>query len=503
MAAMMAATFSQAQGVWSGEVTANAWTYGFSSATDGTFNSSSAGLVESISPPPVTDPVTIPFLPVPPSGTTRVMITQNASASSFVLQKATNTLTINSKGTGAIKFSGYNIANASEIASMSFTTTFGRTGTTVPANNVAFLWSMGFKDENGNLYNNSNAVNYSGASNKNLFNALRFLYNSTNQNYAVGYRAAGATAGSTYTTLNGGSLSEDITYKIEVYSNNSAVLKSYVRSGTTYDVASESFHLWITNTTASPNTSVRYGIKPGTVVLYDIPKSVETSSTTGDLNIPVNTALNSFLFQATANTDGYAKMTLTGDLKVAFNATTLPVSLTSFTGEKANNGIRLNWKTASELNNDHFDILRSTNGQTFSTLTSVAGKGTSNQVNTSSYLDNAPESGTNYYKLKQVDKDGTATVSDMVVAVDGGLSATNAFSANLSNNTLNASFDAVATGTASLSLTDLSGRKVFSKSFAATKGSNNISLATPSLNAGIYVVTLFQNGSSKSIKIVK
>ena len=216
----------------------------------------------------------------------------------------------------------------------------------------------------------------------------------------------------------------------------------------------------------------------------------------------VQTSINALSIVLSGSTSGTAETVKISNLQVTYPAATLPVSLTSFTGKKEINGIRLNWKTASELNNDHFDILRSGDGKSFNTLTSVSGNGTSNQVNNYNYLDNAPESGTNYYQLNQVDKDGAATKSN-IIAVSNSLSGQQAFTLDVSGNTLNTSFDAIASGTATIIIHDLSGRSVFSKSVVAQKGSNSVSINLPLFNTGIYVATLTQNGMSKSIKFVK
>ena len=132
------------------------------------------------------------------------------------------------------------------------------------------------------------------------------------------------------------------------------------------------------------------------------------------------------------------------------------------------------------------------------------GKGNSNQLTNYTYLDNSPLVGNNYYKLKQVDRDGAATVSDIVVAVDYKLEEKEFFNVQLLGaNELKAQFNAGKAGSARISLHDLSGRKVFTTTFAAQKGVNNINLQTASLAKGVYVVTLVNDGKTVSIKTVK
>lgn len=92
----------------------------------------------------------------------------------------------------------------------------------------------------------------------------------------------------------------------------------------------------------------------------------------------------------------------------------LPVELTRFTGQPANEGIVLNWSTASEKNNDHFDIERSIDGKNFEKIGIQKGKGTTSAASEYKFLDKHPQKGLNYYRLKQVDFDGTHEYSHIV-----------------------------------------------------------------------------------------
>ena len=92
----------------------------------------------------------------------------------------------------------------------------------------------------------------------------------------------------------------------------------------------------------------------------------------------------------------------------------LPVELVSFKGEKKRNGIQLSWRTATEKNNDGFELLRSSDGQSWESITWVKGNGTSNNVHDYSYLDQTPNAGVNFYQLKQMDFDGEYEMSKSI-----------------------------------------------------------------------------------------
>ena len=92
----------------------------------------------------------------------------------------------------------------------------------------------------------------------------------------------------------------------------------------------------------------------------------------------------------------------------------LPVELTSFTAKATSGKVLLNWATASELNNDYFSIEKSINGTDFFAIGQVNGNGTTLQQQLYAYTDAAPGAGDLYYRLKQVDFDGTFAYSDIV-----------------------------------------------------------------------------------------
>jgi hypothetical protein len=91
----------------------------------------------------------------------------------------------------------------------------------------------------------------------------------------------------------------------------------------------------------------------------------------------------------------------------------LPVELTSFIAAVTDNAVILNWSTASELNNQGFEVERKTEGK-FSTIGFVEGYGTTTEVQNYSFADNNVEAGSYYYRLKQIDFNGSYEYSDIV-----------------------------------------------------------------------------------------
>lgn len=81
----------------------------------------------------------------------------------------------------------------------------------------------------------------------------------------------------------------------------------------------------------------------------------------------------------------------------------LPVELRTFQAYSEQKQVKLYWQTASELNNDYFNIERSSDGKNFETIGKIKGKGTTMTINNYTFSDQNPLNGINYYRLKQVD----------------------------------------------------------------------------------------------------
>lgn len=92
----------------------------------------------------------------------------------------------------------------------------------------------------------------------------------------------------------------------------------------------------------------------------------------------------------------------------------LYVDLISFYGQGIKSTVVLNWATASEINNSHFEVLKSIDGQTFEPIGRVEGAGNSTSIQEYSFQDKQVKA-RQYYKLKQLDFDGQFAYSDVVI----------------------------------------------------------------------------------------
>lgn len=112
-------------------------------------------------------------------------------------------------------------------------------------------------------------------------------------------------------------------------------------------------------------------------------------------------------------TIGSSEILLSQGLLQPDAAYAFPVTLIYFTGKAVDQQNELSWATSEETNNDYFEVERSSNGIIFSMLDRVSGAGNHNVKKTYSMTDASPYPHT-YYRLKQVDYDGTTSYSSII-----------------------------------------------------------------------------------------
>ncbi|MBI5915898.1 MAG: choice-of-anchor D domain-containing protein [Bacteroidetes bacterium] len=178
--------------------------------------------------------------------------------------------------------------------------------------------------------------------------------------------------------------------------------------GTNYD------HLAISGTAtigASSKIHFIFGYAAANGATFDVLTAGTVSGTFSGGNI-------TFANTGAGNVTGVS-VTYPGGNTVRVTVTSpLPVELVSFTGREMENGVLLEWQTASELNNEGFHVERMTgDGGRWTEIGFVAGRGTTSETHDYSFLDEKPLPGTNYYRLRQTDFDGGEELSK-VVSVD-------------------------------------------------------------------------------------
>jgi hypothetical protein len=185
------------------------------------------------------------------------------------------------------------------------------------------------------------------------------------------------------------------------------------------------------------------------------------------------------------------------------NDASLPIVLTRFIANTKNDkSVELAWTTASEYNNNRFEIERSADGNHFEIIGVLAGKMNSREITNYTFLDNKPFAGINYYRLNQIDKNGANTYSDLI--------ATNIKSDLLKFNNhifregqVGFSIESPIAMDATIQFTDINGKEISNINTKLVVGLNTIDLYIPELPDGIYNAILQTSLSRVTYKMKK
>ncbi len=190
----------------------------------------------------------------------------------------------------------------------------------------------------------------------------------------------------------------------------------------------------------------------------------------------------------------------TGVAGVGEGTSPLPVELLAFNAKTVEDNVQLNWATASEVDNDYFQVERSEDGRTFTTIAMITGAGTTNTLQTYEVMDKSPFLGDNFYRLKQVDLDGEFTYSDIVLATVNAEREIKLYPVPVSDR-LSIDYSSTNEEAISLMVTDALGRVVFVKEVDVLKGYNQLSVDFRTIPQGSYFVTI-QSSSDRMIRII-
>lgn len=182
----------------------------------------------------------------------------------------------------------------------------------------------------------------------------------------------------------------------------------------------------------------------------------------------------------------------------------LPVELVAFNATLANGAVLLDWSTATEINNSHFEVQRSNDGIHFETVVSVLGQGNSTQLVRYQAFDNTPLTGVSYYRLKQVDFDGAFEYSPMrAVEVKQTVAAELSLYPVPANEVMNVSFTASEEGEVQLQCYATTGRLVLSEMRIVEEGRNVLPLQVSKLMGGVYVLEIMTQHGTERTTFVK
>lgn len=185
---------------------------------------------------------------------------------------------------------------------------------------------------------------------------------------------------------------------------------------------------------------------------------------------------------------------LTEDSPGEENDATAPVALTDFSGQLVKGEVVLHWNTAQEDGNDFFRVERAVGNGQFNTIGQVDGSGRHNVGQAYQFKDIAPATGENYYRLAQVDLDGTTTYYPAIL-IEVVRATTNVFP-NPTSGTFTVNAKA---GTTQVTLSDGFGRTVMSR---AVTGQGPQQFDLSAMPVGLYFCTLQGKSETRTERIV-
>jgi len=196
-----------------------------------------------------------------------------------------------------------------------------------------------------------------------------------------------------------------------------------------------------------------------------------------------------------------------GSNEVSFTATVnslLPVQLLGFNGQAAGKAINLNWKVGQEINTAYYQLERSENGVDFTALAKInaAALADNGTGKTYGYTDTAPFSGSNYYRLRMVDKDARYTVSAVIKIVMNDKTGISIFPSVVSHTPVFLK-PAVDLKSGTVDVYDLNGRQLQQIRLPALVSAGQTITLTASINVpGNYVLICKSAGNIKAKQII-
>jgi hypothetical protein len=241
--------------------------------------------------------------------------------------------------------------------------------------------------------------------------------------------------------------------------------------------------------------AVTLGVNTDYVLLYRAAQTGNwTELTTATSVVGDRVLFNAFSFV----NDGY----YTIGTKNSVNSP-LPIELLSFEAIRNGSKVDVSWKTISEKNNDYFIVERSKDAVNFETVAMVKGSSNSNSLLEYLEVDFEPLVGISYYRLKQIDNNGTYTYSK-IVSVNYHFDNTgiNVFP-NPSNGDFTINLDGFEKKEVIVIVKDIAGKEFFSKVMIVQENNELIAVDLNGiLSSGVYLVTASSLNTLYSKKII-
>lgn len=180
----------------------------------------------------------------------------------------------------------------------------------------------------------------------------------------------------------------------------------------------------------------------------------------------------------------------------------LPVELVEFSGVSHTEGSLLHWVTESETNNNYFEVLHSRDGVVFQSLAKVESKGNGNTQKSYSYMHEGASQGINYYKLKQVDFDGTAKESHAISVLHTAQGLSFKLAPNPAKTHVNLTFESDSEDALVMKIFNLHGQEVDARTEQVEKGTYQFVFDVSTWRTGVYTLVVSSKNATSIQKLI-
>jgi len=173
------------------------------------------------------------------------------------------------------------------------------------------------------------------------------------------------------------------------------------------------------------------------------------------------------------------------------SCTVLPVKWLGFTAEKyLKTQAQLKWSTAQEINCKYFEVENSLDGISFKSIGTLAAKGNANTTVSYEFIHENPTIGTNYYRIKQVDNDGSYSYSALRKLIFKSDNLFEIFPQPSDGKNVNIKFSEAINDDFQMEIFNVNGQLVYSKNVLRVADKTTFSFDVSALNNGIYFVRI-------------
>ncbi len=255
--------------------------------------------------------------------------------------------------------------------------------------------------------------------------------------------------------------------------------------------------------TAFP-TSPTYAWTADAAVFGAGPSTTTNTAANTSSTVSYVTPSTSNVFTVTATSASGCAVTTTTTIANDF-CILLSAEVTSFTGKCIGSKKIFNWQTISEVDNAHFTLEKSKDGETFETIEKIKGNGNSTRQLNYNYSYEEENASYKYYRLSQTDFNGKTKILKLTylncVDAVGNLR----LSPNPANSEIKLEFEASKESVFTVNITDFIGRVLKSIQYVATEGFNQSLVNIQDLPSGSYQVSINSNTGSRPqiLKFIK